>query len=75
MSGDLKTQTTGQVGYDAYRKATGGLTFDGRPMPTWNELPEPIQHAWTVASAAMLASLARVQIDTLKPLAEWAELL
>lgn len=28
----------GQIGYDAYGAAAGWKTFDGRPMPTWQDL-------------------------------------
>ncbi len=34
------------VAYRAYAEHTGGKTWDGRDMPTWEELPEKIQGAW-----------------------------
>jgi hypothetical protein len=39
-------------GYEGYAKSTGGKTFDGRDMPTWEELPLRIQEAWREAIAA-----------------------
>lgn len=39
-------------GYEGYAKSTGGKTFDGRDMPTWDELPERIKEAWREAIAA-----------------------
>lgn len=42
----------GQVGYEAYAQSTGGKTFDGRDMPTWEQLPERIQRAWIDATQA-----------------------
>lgn len=41
------------VAYDAYAAFTGGKTFDGRDMPTWENLPERIQNAWRAAVAAV----------------------
>ncbi|XXX73896.1 hypothetical protein WMF30_40245 [Sorangium sp. So ce134] len=29
-----------KIGYEAYRAASGGTTFDGRAMPTWEELEQ-----------------------------------
>lgn len=46
-------QTPAQLAYDAYGKATGGLTHDGRPMPTWDQLGDRIQHAWAAAALAL----------------------
>ena len=31
-------KTLGQIGYEAYGSSTGGKTFDGRDMPTWEEI-------------------------------------
>lgn len=31
-------KTIGQIGFDAYGEAAGWVTFDGRPMPTWEQL-------------------------------------
>jgi hypothetical protein len=39
-------------GYEGYAKSTGGKTFDGRQMPTWDELPNRIKEAWREAVAA-----------------------
>lgn len=45
--------TPGQIAYQAYAKATGGLTHDGRPMPAWDDLGDRIQHAWAAAALAL----------------------
>lgn len=39
--------------YQAYVEFTGGKTFDGRDMPTWENLTERIQQAWTAATDAV----------------------
>ena len=45
---------SGRVGYNAYAEFTGGKTFDGRDMPTWDALPERIRGAWEEAARAIL---------------------
>jgi hypothetical protein len=52
----MPLKTAAQTGYEAYAKYTGGKTFDGRSMPTWDELPPNIQGAWRAAVGAVLAT-------------------
>jgi hypothetical protein len=42
-----------ELAYLAYAKSTGGKTFDGRDMPTWDALPERIREAWRAAALAI----------------------
>lgn len=44
-----------RVGYEAYARTTGGKTFDGRQMPTWDALPQNIKTAWQAAAKAIAA--------------------
>jgi tripartite-type tricarboxylate transporter receptor subunit TctC len=37
--------------WDAYAKQAGGKTFDGKPLPTWEELGEERQSCWNAAAA------------------------
>ena len=37
--------------WDAYAKQAGGVTFDGKPLPTWDELGEERQLCWIAAAA------------------------
>lgn len=46
----------GQAGYEAYAKQTGGKTFDGRDMPTWEQLPDRIKEAWSAAAQGIVAA-------------------
>ena len=41
--------------WDAYAIQAGGKTFDGKPLPTWDELGEDRQSCW-VAAASVTAS-------------------
>lgn len=45
---------SGHVAYDSYSASTKGLTHDGRPMPAWRDLGEPVQRAWIAAAAGVL---------------------
>lgn len=46
----------GQIGYEAYAASTGGKTYDGRDMPTWEQVQERTPHvakAWSDAASAI----------------------
>lgn len=49
----MNDKSYGQIGYEAYAKSTGGKTYDGRDMPKWEALPEPIKEAWEDAADAI----------------------
>ncbi len=42
----------GAVAYAAYAVSTGGKTYDGRDMPTWEGLTDKIRTAWEAAADA-----------------------
>jgi hypothetical protein len=42
-----------RVGYEAYAAQTEGLTFDGRPMPKYGDLPMRVVLAWAAAALAI----------------------
>lgn len=44
----------GQIAWEAYAKAVGGLTYDGKPLPTWDELGDRQKEGWEKAAAAVL---------------------
>lgn len=50
----------GRIAFEAYSADRGGLTYDGKPIHPWGELPngDAIRHAWEAAAAAVIASLA-----------------
>lgn len=47
----------GQIGYEAYARSTGGKTFDGRDMPTFEQLPDRIKKAWEDATMAVIVAV------------------
>ncbi len=55
-------KTLGQVGYDAYGEAAAWLTYDGRPMPSWDvlgttEVGRETQRRWACAAGAISADI------------------
>jgi hypothetical protein len=43
----------GRVNYAAYCVAVGGTTWDGRPVPTWDNLTDRIRDAWESGAHAV----------------------
>lgn len=46
-----------QIAYSAYGEQTGFKNFQGNPMPSWEQLGEPIQKAWIAAAEAVYSYL------------------
>ena len=49
--------TLGSIAYKAYNEAKGGLTYDGKPIPSWEDLPNKpggpeVMAAWEAAAKA-----------------------
>lgn len=53
-----------KAAYDAYSKEVGGTTFDGRPLPAFEELGERQQRGWEAAVMVGVDST-QAQIDEL----------
>lgn len=45
----------GQTAYEAYGQNRDWKAWDGRPMPTWEDVIPEIKIAWQVASHAVIA--------------------
>ncbi len=43
-----------RAGYEGYSRFTGGKTFDGRQMPTFDALELRIKDAWSAAAMAII---------------------
>lgn len=54
LNAKAKENTIGRTGYEAYMRATGGATYDGRQMPPWPNLPASVQMAWEASAKAIL---------------------
>lgn len=49
---ELSPAERAQRAYDAYGRATSGLTFQGDPLPAWDDLSPTSQQAWHAAAHA-----------------------
>lgn len=43
----------GQTNFDAYNEAAGGLTHDGKPIPTWDKLTDQVRANWEAGAKAV----------------------
>lgn len=48
-----------RAGYEGYGRWTNWRTHDGQPMLPWDELPQPVQHAWVAAAGAIVRVVLR----------------
>jgi len=50
----MTEKTLGQLGFEAYNAARGGLTHDGKPIPPWDSLIGPtgesVRAAWEISA-------------------------
>lgn len=46
-----------KIGYDAYGNEAEWKSFDGKPMPKWEDLPQHIRHRWKVAAGAIFDAI------------------
>ena len=52
-----------RIMWDAYAAQAGGKTFDGKPLPTWEELGEERQACWLAAASAAAAAIREGERD------------
>lgn len=52
----------GKIAYEAYGKDRDWRTFDGSPMPSWDEQTEGLQRAWRLAANAVAAHVTGAHI-------------
>jgi len=57
MNEDYTIEELGQIAFEAYRISTEGLTYDKKPIPTWNELTDAVRKAWMAAGYAVKAAI------------------
>ena len=46
-----------QVAFDAYCKHRSGITYDAKPIPSWDNLTPEIREAWGAAAHAILRAI------------------
>mgnify|MGYP007073189614 CR=1 FL=1 len=55
-AGERGGPTVGQVAFEAYNSARGGVNYQGNKTPDWPDLPEGIREAWEQAAVAAIAA-------------------
>lgn len=50
-----------QTAWAAYVQAVGNTTYDGRPMPTWDQLGDRQREGWKEAAKAVVSKAIRTQ--------------
>lgn len=48
-----KATDVARAGYEGYGDWTDWKTFDGRDMPSWEDLPDTTRMAWVAAAGAI----------------------
>lgn len=43
-------KSIGQIAFERYNEARGGLTYDGKPVPGWDVIPQGIRDGWEHAA-------------------------
>jgi hypothetical protein len=50
----MDKKTPGQIAFEAYRKNANTLTHDGRQIPEWYQLGDPVRSHWEAAANGLL---------------------
>lgn len=45
-----------QLNFEAYAAAVGGITYDGKPIPKWDDLTQTVRDGWAAGAAAVIES-------------------
>jgi hypothetical protein len=62
-------KTLGQIGYEVYNEKQGGKTYNGQPIPTWDENKrEDIKAAWDEAGGAIADEVIQRFADVMRTL-------
>lgn len=61
-----------RIAFEAYAKQVGGKTYDGKPIPGWNELGDNVRAGWRAAIEAIVKHVAKLvsnkMIETIQEL-------
>ena len=57
--------------WEAYAKQAGGVSFDGQPLPTWDELGEERQSCWIAAASVAAARIEELEHELRQVIEAW----
>lgn len=49
----MSDDTLGRIAFEAYSRAMNGKTYDGKPIPKWEDLSEAVREGWRQATIAV----------------------
>lgn len=50
-------KTAGQIDFEAYVESKQGITYDGKLIPTWENLTDEVRLGWEVGAKATINSI------------------
>jgi len=62
----MEDKTLGQIAFEAYNEAVGGKTWDGKPIPAWQDVSEKVRNGWNKAAVAVLLEKQRQAAEMLR---------
>ena len=66
----------GRIAFESYRASCAGLTYDGKPIPEWDNLDgdrEATQQAWQAAGSAVAQTIAHEFVAQVRVMRQAAE--
>lgn len=53
----MSPEAFGHIAFDAYNRSKGGLTYDGKKIPPWEDLPTDVRKAWEASAEAVMQAV------------------
>lgn len=57
----MNPEVFGRIAFNAYNQSKGGLTYDGKKIPPWKDLPPDVQLAWTASAKAVMQAMEAIE--------------
>jgi hypothetical protein len=61
-------KSIGQLAFEAYSEQMGGVTYDNKPIPTWDQVSKSVRDGWHKAAQRVL--IFAIETDMFFPLFE-----
>ena len=53
----ISPEELGRTNFEAYNLSAGGLTYDNKPIPTWQNLTQKVRDNWIAGAIAVQEKL------------------
>jgi hypothetical protein len=54
MKPEYANKSLAQVAYEVYCEARSWKAYDGKPLPQWKDVQDPIRTAWSKSASAVI---------------------